>query len=279
MSTVPLTLSASRARAFATCPHRFARDYVDRLPDGERAATPELAFGASIPMALAEFFRQGGRSQVSLSERVGMLRASWDSRHYANAEEEQAQVRRGIEMMRRFHGGGFPGDAAEFVAIERLLSWPRAHRGLIATGKLDLVCPYPPSLLDVVDFKTGAIVLTPEEAMWDFQAVLYRSLAASGFRELRPSTIRVSSRYLDPGANTSLEFQEEDFLIAWERVEAVARQISAAMAVFRSGASLEEALPRKNGRQCQTCPIRLACGSDGQVPIPGEESLHGPVLG
>ncbi len=265
MNADPLRLSASATRAFATCPFRFAMDYVKRLPDDERAATPDLAFGSSVHKAIAHFFRKGGRSKVSLTDLVNVLQANWDGRHFASGQHERDYVRRGLDLIRRFYADGYPGDAAEVVAVERWLSWPRARRGILATGCLDLVCKYPSGLVDVIDFKTSSRAASPEDAAVDYQAAFYRSLGAIAFKNPGAAAIRVAFRYVAPGVTTCVDFEHEDFLAVWERIEAIAGQIVAALAASTAGAPLDEAFPRRPGRQCLTCPIRLACLADGQI--------------
>lgn len=183
-----------------------------------------------------------------------------------------------MDLLRRFYADPFPGQEVEIVGIERYAAWSRPHRGMLATGRLDLIFKHPAGLLDVVDWKTAAKAISEEEMARDFQTAFYRSLAVGAFAGLGAERTRVLFRYVDPGITVTSEFEQEDFAVIWDLVSAIAREIVAATTRWRGGTPLEEAFPRRPSRQCLTCPIRLSCATTGKVNLDELEGQHGPIL-
>ncbi|MBM3271650.1 MAG: PD-(D/E)XK nuclease family protein [Candidatus Sericytochromatia bacterium] len=245
MANTPLKLSASAVSAFAECPYRYARDYVDRLPDAERAPAPALGFGISVHRALAEFFRGGGHAVLTASDLIGLLRANWDRSQFTDTPEEQEYVRRGMDLMRRFWESRFPPREWVVTGIERWAEWPRPHRDIIARGRLDLVCRRPDGVVEVVDWKTGSRPATEEEMAADPQAAFYRSLAATAFGNPKPPDFRITFRYVGLGQSASIYFAEDDFREVWNWIAVAGEGIRKAAFVLNQGSALESAYLRK----------------------------------
>lgn len=181
----PLRLSASAVRAFLECPYRYARDYVDRLPDADREPVPSFAFGNAMHQALAEFIRQGGWGAVSLDDLIGLLMRHWEGGVYPDADTELYHFHRGREMLARFYKNPYPLAVEQELGVEQYVRWRAPRKGLLATGKLDRACIIPGNVLEIVDYKTGSWVPKDDDLKKDYQALFYRTLGADCYRGYR----------------------------------------------------------------------------------------------
>ena len=260
-----IKLSPSAVRAFRNCPHRYALDYVQRLPDSARASVPMLAFGNAIHQALADFIREGGWERLSKDDLVSIFMRHWDGAPYADEDTEMSQFHHGKRLLEAFYDRPFPGNSPKERGIELRLSWRTARKNILATGKIDRLCETEDGRLLVIDYKVGRYHPQTEEDL-DIQATFYRSLIADTIARAIPRPIEVVFHFLGSHSTLTAEFTHEDFLRIWGSIEATADRIRASIASFHQGRPLWAAFPLQRGHQCVTCPMKLYCEQVRDLP-------------
>lgn len=264
--TEPLRLSASGLRAFGECNYRYARDYVDRLPDGEREPVAAFAFGEAIHKALAQFIRQGGWAKRSVDDLVGLLMRHWDDRAYSDPEESSREFLRGRELLEAFYEHPHPAGPARELGVEAFVSWSRPRNGVIAVGKIDRACLLEDGTLEIIDYKCGKRILTEADLAQEAQAIFYRTLAAEAFKRLAPADVQVTFLFLDGPVPVSVKFDRDQFAAKWRGVEEIAQAIRKSRALNSAGVPLDEAFPLNRGAHCRSCPMRRHCDSIEAMP-------------
>lgn len=266
----PLQLSPSAVRAYRSCPYRYARDYVDRLPDDFRRPVFHLAYGSAIHQALAYFIRHGGQSRLSKDDLIVALMDHWDSSAYPNEDTELDRFYEARRMLESFYDQPYPQEVKRELGIEERLTWSTPRRGIRAVGKLDRICLLPDGTLDVIDYKTGACPEDGEDLPKDPQALIYRSLAGEAYRRLNPGQIQVTFHYLVSGASVNIRYDHEDFIYWWSMIDDVAARIRNSMSKLKAGAPLWQAFPIRRGNQCRRCPLEAHCDASA---YPSEDEL------
>lgn len=280
----PLRLSASAVKAYEACPYKYARDYVDRLPQQEREPVQSFAFGNTIHAVIASFIRKGGWSKVTRQELTDMLFQQWDRLLLDDKPSELRERQRSQALLDVFYFNRFPRTVERELGMELWLNWARPHRGILASGKLDRVCLLQDRTLQVIDYKTGRAP-AKEKLANDAQVVFYRSLAGEAYADLAPERTIVSFYHLQDGKEVCFELTPEEFHERWAPIEATAVKIREAKTRFQEGHPLWVAFPLRRGYGCASCPMRGHCdrlvsetgtGKKGESDEPrGVEGLGG----
>lgn len=268
----PVRLSASAVEDYRTCPYRYARTYASPLPDRERATVTVLTFGAVVHEVLADFVRQGGWERLGKTDLFALLRARWPGNIYQDDDLSMANFERAADMLEKFFDRPYPSQVVQELGVERRVGWLRYRRGIMATGRIDRACLVAGNVLELIDYKTGSLRLEADRLLAEPQALFLRSLGAEAFRELEPSATRVTFLYLASAVPVSVEYEQEEFLLGWARIEAIAERIRQAMASVVAGTPVYEAFPLNRGERCRLCPMRLHCDAliaSGAVPEEG----------
>lgn len=264
----PIRLSASAVRDFNVCPYRYAKTYLSPILECERETTSILTFGEIVHQVVADFVRLGGWTAVSKVELFAMLRKRWRRDIYADDDLSFANFDRAAAMLERFFDFPYPKNVSRELGIEHWLSWNRAHKGILATGRVDRSCLLQDGALEIIDYKTGCRPPDVTELANDPQALFLRSLAATGYRGISPVAIKVSFFYLPTGMPLTINFDHNDFLQGWRRIEEVASSIRFRMNEVISGKTVIAAFPPNRGKHCSICPIRRHCNSASPFSLP-----------
>lgn len=261
----PLKISASAIKAYEQCPYRYAKDYVDRLPQAEREPVFHLAFGNTLHRTIAKFILGGGWAKVSHAQLIQMLHEHWSNDILEPKTRRLKEFQRAKTMTDTFYFKRYPRDVTTELGVERYVRWAGPRNGILATGKLDRVCLVGSDTLEVIDYKTGKPSIEHGALANDLQAVFYRTLAADVFRELAPRSIKVTFFYLGEGIPRSVELSRDEILAQWSEVQQIAEQIREARGKHEAGLPLRGAFPASRGLHCQGCPMQKHC--DGlEVP-------------
>jgi hypothetical protein len=253
-----IKLSPSAARSFRNCPHRYALDYVQRLPAADRTAVPMLAFGNAVHQALADFIREGGWARLSQDDLVAIFMRHWNGAVYADTDIEMSQFHYGRRLLEAFYDRPFPSNPLKEQGTELRLSWAKPRKNILATGKIDRLCEIEDGRLLVIDYKVGRFHPQAEEDL-DVQATFYRSLVADTIARANPMPIEIVFYFLGSQSTLTVEFTHEDFLRIWESLEETAERIRASTVSFHQGRPLWAAFPLHRGHQCLSCPMKSHC--------------------
>lgn len=275
MNSANLPLSASAVHDFLECPYRYALNYVRRLPDAARQPISTLSFGQIVHEVLAEFIRAGGWQRVSRDGIVALLRQSWQAGVYPEPDIDKANFAHAAGILHRFYDAPYPAGIARELGVERRHAWARARRGILAKGRIDRAVQLEDGSIELVDYKCGRLPAEPDALGRDPQALFYRSLGGEAYRRLSPPAIRVTFLYLVPGRPLSVDFDKDDFLEGWRRIEQVADGIRAGLAVQADGAHLHSAFVPRPGGRCRFCPFQHHCQAlleDGVIALGESEA-------
>lgn len=275
---LPLRLSASAVRDYRTCAYRYVCNYLSPLPPRERRPVTQLAFGDVVHQVIADFFRRGGWERLSRTEMLMLLDERWQAPIYADADQEEANRERAWEMLINFYETRYPRKVARELGVERRHSWAHFHRGILANGRIDRACLLEDGTLEMLDYKTGRRHLDREGLLAEPQALFYRSLGGEAYRRLAPRRIVVTFFYIATGIPVTAEFEHEDFLAGWQRIEQVAMAIRRSVAAIVAGTPMVVAFPPSRGDHCRMCPMRGHCDRLAAAGrIAGVDPAHGGV--
>lgn len=272
----PLKLSASAVKTYEQCPYRYAKDYIDRLPQNEREPIFHLMFGNAVHRTIAKFILAGGWVKVPHQQLIQMLHVHWDADLLETKSRRLKEFQRAKAMIDTFYFKRYPRDVTTELGVERYVRWSQPRNGILATGKLDRVCLVGGETLEVIDYKTGKPPLDHGALTNDLQVFFYRTLAADVFRELSPRSFKVTFFYLSDGIPRSVELSRDASLEQWGRVQRSAERIDKARQDFQAGLPLGEAFPLSRGVHCLSCPMRGHCDAL-ELPnqtIADSRSLH-----
>lgn len=255
----PIRLSASAVRDFNECPYRYAKTYLSPLPDHEREAVSILAFGDIVHRVLAEFIRRGGWKTLSKGDLFAILRSQWRRNIYTDDDLSMVNFERAADMLERFFDFPYPRVVERELGVERLISWNRSYKGILAVGRIDRTCALPGGGIEIIDYKTGQYRLDTEQLLIEPQALFMRTLAAVAYRNLNPTAFTVSFFYLPSGIPVKAAFDIDDFSSGWKRIEAVASKIRQGMREVIDGNPVYVSFPPNFGDRCRLCPIRRHC--------------------
>lgn len=256
----PIRLSPSAVRVFRECPYRYAKDYIDRLPDCERVVISSFNFGNTIHQVLAAFISRGGWERLSKDDFLELFVERWPD-NYSDAEKELEDFHRAKEMLESFYDSPYPARPVKELGVERKLAWRRPFGGILATGRIDRIVMHHDGTLEAIDYKTGKRVMSVMEMADDAQALFYRTLAVAGQQSAGAKSVRVTFLYLASGSAVSIDFEEAEFHQGWDRIIEVAVLIRAAMERYHGGEALGVAFPPRRGSQCNRCEMWRHCNT------------------
>lgn len=238
--------SATRLKSLLLCPRQFKYAYVDLIP---AVPTAPLVFGRALHQTLLFIHQQqmNGQELPSANETLLRFDALWQQaleeenpffRTSAATPEQHTTL--GHQILRgylRSVEGTRPPMAAE-LSFELAIGDDRLR------GVIDRIDEEEDGLV-IVDFKSGARKLSPEEATRDLQLTVYAFAAQQLYGR---STARVAQYYLRDGTYQRSLRGPEDF--AW----LIADVLPYARRVLR-----EVQYPARVGYWCNWCDFKAIC--------------------
>jgi RecB family exonuclease len=255
---LPPRLSPRDLTDYSECPRRvwFRRIAQVRIED---ESSQVLMLGNAVHAALYMFFglRPGKRDPVK--ERLHQcLRKVWREHAkpgvFANVEEERVYGLRGLELLSTF-ATRFTTDT-EPLARERWLNL-QLPNGVRFRGKADRidgeVKVSSKGTLEVIDYKTGRVILDDDEIVDEPAAQVYLLAVEQMYKR---EVHRVRYLYLAHGADARWEPEREDV------DEAMARLVARTDEMLAD----QEFAPRP-GAQCARCQFAHLCPDAGRVEL------------
>jgi RecB family exonuclease len=173
--------SFSRVKTFHQCPARYRYRYLKGLK--ERFRSVESYLGSVVHDVLEWLYSERERSAVpSLAAALTRLDEVWadglneDIVVVRCADNREASLVVGREMVERFHRGAFQRDRSTTLALEQRLT-RRLPDDLVFTGFADRIGRTGNGRLFVIDYKTSKNQGTPSEFSEGLQAPLYAACA------------------------------------------------------------------------------------------------------
>lgn len=246
-------LSPSDALGYDDCPRRFA---LERLLAVGVTAGPYLTFGTLIHEVLEEVERQAAEAgrRSTLDEALALLDSRFEQHDFGTDSLGYAWRRRAQELLERLYAG-WPHPAGTPVLVEYPVEVELG--GATWRGRIDRIERNPDRTLRVVDYKTGRMLPTNEEARGSLQLGFYY-LATNADPQVAEHGRVTGAEFWFPLARTKKvgvrRFEPDQAEETRRRLEEIARLIHQ-----------EDWLPQP-GKACGRCEVRLVCPAwaDGQ---------------
>lgn len=188
---------------FKTCKRKFKYRYIDRISKNP-VNSPSLSLGLSIHNVLSKFNNLSPEQQTknSLFE---LLNNEWISDGFSSAKTEERFLKSAKAILSNYFSER--RDEGKVILSEGLLSH-QINNKIILVGKIDKLFLNSNNAIEILDYKTGNIVLSKEQMLNDFQLPLYFLLTKYKLNIL-PKVI--SYYYLIPNYKVSIEVTKEIF--------------------------------------------------------------------
>lgn len=204
MSRKP-TLSPTRIAAYLECAVRYRYIYIDRIGRFYMRSRPELSFGSTLHQVLRAYHAAGATQTAG--EMLQQYERHWVAAGYESATQEEQFREAGVGIVRSYHAASAERAAA---GVETLLTEKtiRADLGRFALiGRVDRVDRHPDGTLEVVDYKSGRMSVTPEEVAGDLALRIYQLI----LRRTRPDSRVIATLYcLRSGGQASAGMADEE---------------------------------------------------------------------
>lgn len=190
-------LSPTRICTYLDCPRRYYYVYIRKLPRYFEARA-QFSFGTALHRALQGYHEAGGPAAENAEALVARLEQSWIRAGYESAAEEQSRFELGREILAAYHqAGGHQEGVTRFT--EKVI---RVDRGeYVLTGRIDRIDELPDGTLEVIDYKSGLRLPSPEEVGDDLPIAIYQFLCA---RALGCTRVKGSLYHLRSGQKVSI---------------------------------------------------------------------------
>ncbi len=237
-----LRLSYNQIDDYETCPLKYRYVHVLRVPLLTHHA---VVYGHAVHEAVRRMFeaRLAG-APFAAADLVAAFRAAWVSEGFLSRTHEDARLREGEAMLRRFHGEEARAPwSPSAVEEEFAFSLGRTR----VQGRYDLVIARGGEV-SIVDFKTGEVrdqKAADKRALESLQLDIY-ALAYLTLRGRLPD--RVELRFLESGLSAGRRPSPLEAERTRERILAAARAIRR-----------REFAPRPTWLACSQCPFREIC--------------------
>lgn len=246
--------SPSKLAAFQTCPRFYAFRYIWKIPSRIRA---NQSFGSSMHRALQALYQAGGPQGRTVEELQAQLARSWSNAGYADAQEAEAELRRGQELLVRYASTWAQEASIPFLQ-EKRLSAP--YRDVVFLGVIDRVDRARDGSLHVIDYKSGwspADGRIPVPSRW--QLALYHHLLQVKFAE---APGHHSIHYLANDVRLKLD-------TTTDRVEDLLEAAYDVAVAIREAIGGQRFDPQV-GRHCHRCDYLSRCAEGRAVPLESE---------
>ncbi len=237
-------MSPTRIGAYLECAMKYRYLYVDKIGRFYVRARPEYSFGSTLHQVLQHFHREGG--VPSADDLVRHYEDRWIGAGYETPDQEQAYQEAGRGMVEAYHraAAGRLAQGVETILTEKGI---RTDMGpFILSGRVDRVDRHADGTLEVVDYKSGRMEVTPEDVAGSLAMNIYQLI----LRRNHPGTRVIATIYcLRSGVQASSGMTNEeaerfgqDILILGEEI--ISRDFEAVEPVRIEACDSCEFLPR-----------------------------------
>ena len=236
----------SKLSTYLQCPLKYKYIYIDRLDKKYRVPKPFLSFGNSMHKALYHFFKMpvDERTKTALQQ---ILRKVWIRDDYTSESEERDFGLKGIDQLNDFY-------EKEDITLKPLYLekyFSIRIDDYMLTGKIDRI-DETDSGYEIIDYKTGNYIMTPDELKKDMQLPIYL-LAAKYDLELPVS--KLTYLYLSDVKRVSVAAAEID-------IDMLKQQLIEIMKTIESDTEFRP----KDNIFCPYCEFSVICPLKGTPP-------------
>ena len=168
MFDLPKYFSPAALTTYLQCPYKFKVLYIDRIGATYKKPQPYHSFGNTIHKVLAEFFKITNIQERTIDKLLSLLDTFWISEGYSTKEQEAEYKHNAVYLLKNFFANNditiSPLFTEEFFRIN--------IEDFFLTGKIDRIDEVQGGV-EIIDYKTGGYILTPEELDKDLQMNIY----------------------------------------------------------------------------------------------------------
>ena len=258
--------SPARLTTWQGCPRRYRFTYLDRPQPQRGGPWAHTSVGASVHVALAQWFGLPARARTP-RRGAELLRRAWLREGFRDDEQSVAVRGRAAAWVEEYLAKLDPGLAP--VGVERTVT---AHTStLVITGRADRIDQAPDGSLAVVDYKTGRHVPTEADAAGSLALAAY---AVGARRTIRRPCHRVELHHLPTGTVAVAEHSAASLAAAVDEAQALGAQAASADAAHAAGRTGDDVFPPAPGGRCSWCDFRRHC-PQGRAAAPERRPWDG----
>lgn len=244
------TCTPSKIATFEDCPRRYRHTYVDRPAPRKGPPWAHNSLGISLHAALRGWYARTGPQRQQLTAAT-LLRSAWVTEGYRDDTQAAAMFRMAVGWLESYLARLDP--AEEPVGVERVVA--AKTRTLALSGRIDRI-DQRGEALTIVDYKTGRVPSTVDDARGSRALALYAFAAA---RVFRMPCWTVELHHLPSGSVAAHEHTEESLARHLARAEQTAAEAIDAETEVERGADPDTAFPTQAGPRCSWCDYRRIC--------------------
>lgn len=258
--------SPSRLAAWLDCPRRYRMQYLDRPRPPSRPARAHTHIGTAVHAALASWWNLPRRERTP-STGGRLVERGWIDLGFRDAAQSMQWRTRSATAVSAYLEGIDP--AAEPPGVERVV--PLRALGMSIAGKidrLDLRPDVPGGRFVVVDYKTGRVTSTEQEARTSLALALY---AGAVWQTFRRRCVDVELHHIPSGTIVAHRHTPEGLRRKVEEAASIVADLRRADANHRrEGGNSADFAPRPSAL-CRWCDFRAHC-VEGQQMGPEKSS-------
>lgn len=241
-------LSFSQIETFNVCPLHYKAKYILRLQVPQTAAQ---SFGTSLHATLRDFYQELlNRKKVGEDEAFTIFKKNWINEGYQSKRHEALAFKKGVKIL-----DGFLRSAFDKKNLPSFLELPfqfSVSPALKIGGKIDRIDKLTNGTIEVLDYKTGASLLTQREIDENLQLTIYAlavtEIANVPLPQRNPKGVLLSFYFLESGQKLTTQRTKEQLSYAKE-------------ALLRKAEEIEKSDFRcSGGTLCQNCEYKMLCG-------------------
>jgi putative RecB family exonuclease len=199
------TLSPTRISAYLECAMKYRYLYIDKIGRFYVRSRPGYSFGSTLHRVLQDFHAEGGVQ--SAEQMAAQLHQRWVAAGYESAEQEEAFRAAGAEIVQLYHSASQEQAAAEVITLFTEKTIKTDMGPFVLTGRVDRIDQHGDGTLEVVDYKSGRLEVSPEDVAGSLAMSIYQLI----LRRTYPGTRVVATIYaLRSGMRASAEMTDEE---------------------------------------------------------------------
>lgn len=238
----------SKLSTYLQCPLRYKYIYIEGLDKKYRIPKPYLSMGMSVHKALYYFFKTP-KDQRTLDVLKNLLRKYWIRQDFSSSDEERDFGYRAIDMLTDFYKKEDISKEPDY--LERFFTVK--IDGYMLSGKVDRIDRLgAENGYEIIDYKTGNYLMSPEEMYKDLQLPLYYFAVE---KEFDISIKKITFLYLTAMKRVSIDTEKLNKDEIKKKVIAIINEIAA-----------DEKLSPKENIFCSYCEFSVICPLKGTSP-------------
>jgi hypothetical protein len=215
------TLSPSRITTFLACPVKYRWSYVDPRGKWYVRAKHYYSFGTTLHKVLQRFHDAGDAGVQTVEQAVEAVSGEWVAEGYASPEHAAQAQSEGRQIVEAYVQAAIEAPReARTLFLEKFLRVDMGEFDMI--GRLDRVDEHPDGTLEVIDYKSGRLEVSPEDVVMDIGVCCYQLMLRRHYPD-RP--VRGTILALRTGVQASAALSERELEVFEEDLKVLGRQI------------------------------------------------------